>query len=157
MRVVRQLPDVSRTSKRLFRKIVATMGPDVKLAKRTAIAPRMQILMSPNVARAMRELLQDARPVSALPRTLVEGIVDAVAAEPARPRAYHEARSRLHAIAGRLTRSRHRPKLDAHVLAFRACVIERMTELLEQDAKSLRRARSAGVARSVASNGLGAV
>mgnify|MGYP001581096636 CR=1 FL=1 len=137
IRVVRQLPDFLRTNKTLFRKIVNTMAPGIRYASHSAIANRKDILKDKKVVGVVTRYLESARTLSVLPQELIAHILAALRSESASSLMQRSAREKIRVVVERLERSKTKLRMDIHVLAFRAYLISRMTEILAQDSEAL--------------------
>jgi hypothetical protein len=141
--VMRQLPDSLRTEKRLLKRIVRSMGPDIPFAKRPAIANYADILKSPRVVvhvaaelntRGARDLLSDELVDLVLSRMAVDDTKWRSISKPVSSRIRPHLVKRLNALSRTGT---PKPRMDFNVMAFRAYIISRMHRMLSDDARAL--------------------
>lgn len=120
---VRGLPDHHRDSKRLFRSVVDSVAPRVRIARRAATASRAMLLRSADVVSVLRSALTTLAARELFPRELLALVIGSLDADPqpAPPQV----------------------GIDLHRVAFRLYLVLRMRELMVEDARLGRAARNA--------------
>ena len=124
-----QQPDSLRTNKALFKKIVASISPQVEFATSAAIASTQNILTEERMAHLIDEELSSENAKSVFPAKFLEAMLSGLgrkASQPARASksALYLSRAKK-AVLGRT--------VDDNTLAFRAFIISRMKGILEED------------------------
>jgi hypothetical protein len=145
VRHVRTLTDGERTDKSLWRQAVGEALPDMPFAKRVSIVPLERFLTTPAMLELMADELGSARSRDCLGAGIINLTRSALTARLARTdRPRTGGRSRGVAVVARVISAARRrlglerPAVSAVVLAFRACLIVRMGDLLAADAVALR-------------------
>jgi hypothetical protein len=138
-----QLPDSCRIEKRLFKKIVRSMSPDIPFARRPAVSNYADILKSPRVVAHVaaelntggaRDLLSDDLIDLVLSQMIVDDRRWRSITEPMSSRIKQRVLKRLDALSRKDT---PKPMMDFNVMAFRAYIISRMHRILSDDAHAL--------------------
>ena len=139
----RQLPDSCRIEKRLFKKIVRSMSPDIPFARRPAVSNYADILKSPRVVARVaaelntegaRDLLSDDLIDLVLSQMIVDDRRWRSITEPMSSRIKQRLLKRLDALSRKGT---PKPMMDFNVMAFRTYIISRMHRILSDDAHAL--------------------
>ena len=130
LRVVRRLPDVLRTNKKLFKKIVVSMSPNVEIATGSAIAPSQQILREERIAAVVKEELACERAGAVLPAQFLARVSEGVEAGLWKV-------SRLGSYSSMVKKVVWGREVDPNILAFRVFLISRMNAVLSEDSARL--------------------
>lgn len=144
---IRELPDSLRTDKYLFRQIVQMIGPDLTFASRGANAAPQDILKEPDFVKLIERKLHSDLALSLLGDELVRQVLSGISTKdyslrPASNDLITKIKRRLPQSLKRLLRKNFltqrpqpsdQPFLDSHLLAFRAFILLRMYEILEED------------------------
>jgi hypothetical protein len=138
---VRTLPDNLRTDKRLWRRLVESLGPNVPFATQPAIVQLQSVVSDPSVVRLMSDEMgtRSAEELFAAPlrmsiRAGLRKSLDRGEGSP-RPRLRDGLPIRLRMkIRGWLG---VKPELSPTLLAFRAFIASRMNAILKEDARTL--------------------
>jgi hypothetical protein len=141
---VREMPDNLRTDKKLFRKIVAALSPEVGFARYSAIADPGDILKNSRSVDVMRKELYSDYAKHVLTRNFIDYVMRRVvvineykAKKQKKKLPTDIARKFIpSAIKGRLRRTVMKEKMDFNILAFRAYIICKMYKILDGDAKA---------------------
>jgi hypothetical protein len=123
---VRGLPDHHRSDKRLFRSVVDSVAPRVRIARRAATADLSAILRSADVVAVLKDSLAKRTALDLFPRELLALVAENIGAN--------------------RTTSPPPGGIDLHRVALRIDLVLRMWELLNEDARlGERAARTGGV------------
>ncbi|MBN1630772.1 MAG: hypothetical protein JW990_13495 [Thermoleophilia bacterium] len=142
--LVRTLPDEERDDKRLWTRIVRSIGPEIDFAEHDAIGTIGGFLRSPAVVELLQDELSSQTAASVLPAALLEDIVtNMVVQEPKQGRAARHyaalrrfpgrARNRV----SRALRGTEHYFVGYNRLALRAFIICKTTRLLHEDAAAV--------------------
>ena len=141
---VRKLPDHLRNNKILFKKIVSSMSPDISFAKERAIASSKDVLRSHDIVNFMYNELNTSYAKSLLSENLITYIINKLHfnnySSLKRKTKYPPLvnlgiLTRLHRKLDKILRIQ---TIDDPTLAFRACIICKMNQLLSSDAYALK-------------------
>jgi hypothetical protein len=141
---VRQLPDSLRTDKFLFKKIVKSLNPGIPFAQHRAVALTSDCLRSQSAVEFIMDELNSYRTRSLFPEMLVQFMrqntkTSQIAAS-TRAKSSPLLDLLRQMVPKRIRRWRKtrvlKRNLDINTLAFRACLIGRMTGILSEDAKT---------------------
>ena len=130
LRVVRRLPDVLRTNKKLFKKIVVSMSPNVEIATGSAIAPSQRILREERIAAVVKEELARERAGAVLPAQFLARVSEGMEAGPWKE-------SRLQSYSSLVKKVFWGREVDPNILDFRVFLISRMNAVLSEDSTRL--------------------
>ena len=136
---VRGLTDDLRTDKKLFRKIVKALSPDIKFAKKLAIANKRDILKTQGAVSVISRHLDTTRARELISQELVDYVLATLKVGGKDKSNYliRGIRKSVDRIKRRIRRNNSVQIMDPNVFAFRACIISRMSEILAADAKAL--------------------
>jgi hypothetical protein len=148
---VRTIPDSLRLGRIPFMDMMATMGPDIGYAEKSAIDLPENILASKPVVDLILDELSTSRAGSVLPADLRHFILEKTKVRGPGDQKQQESFLKRHLPrpltrwAGRITKRQRelyrdrnvRPQLDPNVMAFRAFIICRMHKILNDDARAL--------------------
>lgn len=140
---VRTMPDSSRTEKRVFRRFVESISPDIPIADSVSILDRGQLLKTPEFLSLLKQALGSSKASSLFSRELLElvaaGLKEHHGTESAAPTKPRSSWKRLARALPAEVRARFRPErplfADFNLLAFRIALATRTVSLLEQDAR----------------------
>jgi hypothetical protein len=142
--LVRRLPDSLRTEKRLWRRIVDSLSPDIPFASSRATQSGDDVLQSRQAVEFMRDSLSGSAASSTVPPKLAAYVVDALThARSNRPSPRKYLRRMIGArlpswIIPKRTKVVRPPRLSAYRLAFRTFIVSRASRMLAEDAQCLR-------------------
>jgi hypothetical protein len=139
---VRSMPDEQRTEKRLFRAIVGSIGPKIRIARDSATTDLRSILKTRDVVLVLREALTSATARGIFPQSFLELIDTKIvrADTPARIGWKSQLRRLIRPLVPgvlkiQVPRSSPATMIDFNAVAFRIYLICRMYELLTEDAR----------------------
>ena len=136
---VRTMPSSLKTNKRLLKELIHDIGPDIRFAKREAIAPPKYILQNRSVVDLVVSELNSTYVETLLSKKLVNFIVENIEIfnENSEPKD-----SRKQSLPQKLTQKVKRvltkPNIGINTLAFRAFIVCKMSQILHQDAEAFK-------------------
>jgi hypothetical protein len=130
LNLVRQMPDLLRTDKALFKQIVQKIAPDIPFAEHAAILQASQFIYQPEMYNLLLDELATSKSSEILGRAVAHTLRRQLET---RPTGLSPARI-ARAVQSRLGRRLSRRMFDSHQAAFRAYLASKTCQMLNRDA-----------------------